>query len=164
VSDETRIFLAKYILEDVETSLQQQSVSLHNLRVRASYLLTFSIAILGVFVSILGGPSSTANLSEMLSLPEILAISCAIISAVLCLFILVPHSGWIFSHSQKAFLAEYVYVDAPLDTVDVIAKISIAREDHFNRNKTKLDGLHSAYFFAAIAILFQLFFWIFGRL
>ncbi|MCF2904468.1 hypothetical protein L0666_05675 [Octadecabacter sp. CECT 8868] len=164
---EAKLQLVNYALADVENALRDQSSTLHNLRIRTSYLLTLNGLVLSFFArdffSIGRVATNNAEQSDSLLIGWI-AIGFAVVAVVLCIMILIPKGGWVFSNSTKDFLEKYVFVDEEVDELESKAMVSLMRFDHYKLNEGKLTALQSLFLFAAILVFCQMLFWIIGEI
>ena len=154
------------LLTDIEKALADQNTTLHNLRVRTSYILTLNGVALSFFANEFFYSGQTqpeeVGASDNLLIAAI-AIIMSIAAIALCLKILIPSGGWVFSHSTKKFLSEFVFVEGDADEIEAKTQIALMREGHRDINKNKLEALQSWFLFAALLVFGQILFWILGE-
>lgn len=159
--------LVEYALDDVERAISGQQVSIQNLRIRTSHVLTLNGIVLSLFASrIVRPPADEAQTVDdwfqIVSLTDAIAIGAAFFAVVFALIILVPRSGWIFSNDSSKFLERFVFDGVVPDEVLVFAEIIEMRQGHYRSNESTLSSLYSCLFFSVVLTFVHILFWMAG--
>ncbi len=89
-----------------------------------------------------------------------LALACLVLSIGLCIYVLLPKRGFVFSVSGPA-VYERLYPIAT-DDEEVRRRLTYWLEEYWQANEAKLEEMGRFYFAAAVALIAQLVFWSFA--
>jgi hypothetical protein len=132
-------------------ALEVQERSIDQLRARTGILL----AATSLTASFLG--AQTVQHASGLDTLGGLALISLIVSIGLCIYVLLPKEGFVFSLNAKE-MYERLF-DFEEDDEEVRRRLVYWLEEYRQDNQKKIDSLGSYFFAAAVALLLQLVFW-----
>jgi hypothetical protein len=143
--------LAELSYETAVRALDLQERGVEQLRARTGTLLAAS----SLTASFLGAQAiQHSNGVDTLGALALVALAC---SVLLCIYVLLPKSGFVFSLSAPTVYESLYSVSD--DTDEVHRRLAYWLEEYWQANQAKIDILGRYYFAAAIALVFQLVFW-----
>ncbi len=150
-SASTGTVLSELSYEASVRALEVQERAIDQLRARTGTLLAVS----SLSASFFG--AETIQRSGGLGAFGALALISLVISIMLCIYVLLPKRGFVFSVSGPA-LYERLFAYAN-DDQEVRRRLTYWLEEYWRANEAKLEELGRFYFAAGIALVAQLVFW-----
>lgn len=143
--------LAELSYEAAVRALDLQERSVEQLRARTGTLLAAS----SLTASFLGAQTiQHSNGIGTLGALALIALACSIL---LCIYVLLPKSGFVFSlNAPKMYESLFEFAD---DEHEVRRRLVYWLEEYWQANQAKIDDLGRYYFGAAVALMLQLVFW-----
>ncbi len=129
--------------------LQERAVG--ELRARTGTLLAAS----SLTTSFLG--AQTISRTSSLAGFEILALVALTVSITVCVYVLLPKEGFVFSLNAPGVYEELYSLGNDAD--EIKRRLIYWLEDYRQANQDKIDRLNEFYFGAAVALVAQLVFW-----
>jgi len=143
--------LARLSYDAAVRALDLQERSVEQLRARTGTLLAAS----SLTASFLGAQTiQRSNGLDTLGALALVALACSIL---LCIYVLLPKSGFVFSLSAPKMYESLYEISDNED--EVHRRLAYWLEDFWQANQAKIDILGRYYFAAAIALVLQLVFW-----
>jgi hypothetical protein len=141
------------IYEEAKRGIAAQSASLDELRSRTGLLL----AAASVTASFLGAHVTDASGIGFLGILAIVAFGVAVVG---CLYVLWPHKdAWTFVVSPTTLAEDWIDIEREGGTRAMQRFVAIKLEEHYDRNKLKLDELFAAFQIAAMATGAEVILW-----
>ena len=150
-SARTGTALSELSYESAVRALEVQERAVDQVRSRTGTLLAVS----SLSASFFG--AETIQRSGGLGTLGALALISLVASILLCIYVLLPKTGFVFSVSGPA-VYERLFAHAA-DNEEVRRRLTYWLEEYWQANEAKLEDLGRFYFAAAVALVAQLTFW-----
>lgn len=149
--ERTGAALSELSYESAVRALEVQERAVDQIRARTGTLLAVSSLSASFF-----GAETIQHAGGLGTLGG-LALVALVASILLCIYVLLPKSGFVFSVSGPAVYERlYAYAD---DDQEIRRRLTYWLEEYWRANEAKLEDLGRFYFAAAIALVAQLTFW-----
>jgi hypothetical protein len=132
-------------------ALDLQERGVEQLRARTGTLLAAS----SLTASFLG--AQAIRRADGIGTPSVLALIALASSIVLCIYVLLPKSGFVFEISPSRMYESLFEVGQ--DETEVRRRLAYWLEDFWRANQAQIDTLGRYFLVAAIALILQLAFW-----
>jgi hypothetical protein len=133
------------ILTEARRAISVQVAALDELRARTGLLLG-AASLSGSFLG-----AAAANSGTSLDFSGAVAVIAFAIGVGSCIKVLWPkNKGWTFVNSPKQLISDWVEIDRPNESMQLF--LAARMEDHFKKNKIRLDRLYEWFQAAAISV------------
>lgn len=143
------------VFEETLRAIRGQQEALRDVRTHAGHLLTAA----SLVASFLGGlvlRESSPRPPTLVTAANVLAVTTFVTVVALCIWIVLPRKGWVFTNSATVLLDGYVEAEQPAGIDEMHRQLALFMERHWDNNQdaltSRLTGLQVAAGLLAVTI------------